>query len=44
MINRVSLRNFGPLVNLEWDKLSNLNVIIARNGGGKTFLLRLQTH
>lgn len=40
MINSVALENFGPLPNLQWQKLAKINLIIGANGCGKTFLLK----
>lgn len=40
MINSVELENFGPLPNLQWQKLAKINLIIGANGCGKTFLLK----
>lgn len=40
MINKVKLKNFGPIKHLEWKNISNLNVIIGKNSTGKTFLLK----
>ena len=40
MINQIKLDNFGPLSNINWSALSNINLIIGGNGSGKTFLLK----
>ena len=40
MIDRVVLRNFGPLSNFDWKQLGRINLIIGSNGCGKTFLLK----
>lgn len=40
MISSVLLKNFGPLKNIEWNDLGNINIIIGPNGAGKTFLLK----
>ena len=40
MIHRIKMSNFGPIASLEADGLKNLNLIIGRNGNGKTFLLK----
>lgn len=40
MIRNVTLKNFGPLDSIHWDKLSNINLVICGNGVGKTFLLK----
>ncbi len=39
-IRDLKLQNFGPLKNVEWSDLDNFNVIVGRNGLGKSFLLR----
>jgi AAA15 family ATPase/GTPase len=40
MINKITLKNFGPLHDAKWKGLANLNLIIGGNGSGKTFLLK----
>ena len=40
MINDITLKNFGPLDHIKWEKLGPLNLIIGGNGSGKTFLLK----
>lgn len=40
MLNDVALKNFGPLEDFEWSNLSGINVILGKNGSGKTFLLK----
>ena len=40
MITSVMLKNFGPLKNIEWNNLGKINIIIGKNGVGKTFLLK----
>jgi len=40
MINRIELKNFGPLTKVDWKKLSQINLVIGGNGSGKTFLLK----
>ena len=40
MINSVKLENFGPIKVLDWQDISNINVIIGKNSTGKTFLLK----
>lgn len=40
MITRVELTNFGPLERLEWKNLGRINLVIGKNGSGKTFLLK----
>ena len=40
MITATKLKNFGPLVDVEWNKLGPINLIIGGNSTGKTFLLK----
>ena len=40
MLNRVELKNFGPLTQINWKNLGKINLIIGGNGSGKTFLLK----
>jgi energy-coupling factor transporter ATP-binding protein EcfA2 len=40
MINRVELKNFGPLTEIDWENLGKINLVIGGNGSGKTFLLK----
>ena len=40
MINSVHTNNFGPLTDLQWNKLGNINLILGPNSCGKTFLLK----
>jgi len=40
MITAVEMNNFGPLTQLRWDNLSEINLVIGSNGSGKTFLLK----
>lgn len=40
MLDNVELHNFGPLPALEWNNLQKINLIIGKNGSGKTFLLK----
>lgn len=40
MINGVQLKNFGPLGELDWQNLGSINLVIGRNGCGKSFLLK----
>ncbi|NLG15604.1 MAG: AAA family ATPase [Lentisphaerae bacterium] len=40
MLNNIKLNNFGPLTELNWPKLGQINLIIGENGTGKTFLLK----
>jgi len=39
-VRDIKLQNFGPLKNVEWNDLDNFNVIVGRNGLGKSFFLR----
>lgn len=41
MIKSLHLKNFGPISDLKCSRLSNLNLIIGKNGTGKTFLLKV---
>ena len=40
MLNRIDLKNFGPLSSLKWENLGPVNLIVGGNGAGKTFLLK----
>jgi AAA15 family ATPase/GTPase len=40
MINKVTLKNFGPLQQLDWQSLGKINLVIGGNGCGKTFFLK----
>jgi AAA15 family ATPase/GTPase len=40
MINKVELRNFGPLRKVSWNNLGKINLITGDNGAGKSFLLK----
>ena len=40
MLNRIELKNFGPLPKLDWRDLGSINLVIGCNGAGKTFLLK----
>ncbi len=40
MINGIKLNNFGPLNQLDWQKLGKINLVVGNNGSGKTFLLK----
>ncbi|MDM8546665.1 AAA family ATPase [Candidatus Venteria ishoeyi] len=40
MLKKVVLKNFGPLTDIHWEGLANINLIIGDNGCGKTFLLK----
>lgn len=40
MINQVRISNFGPVEKLTWNNLGPVNLVIGRNGSGKTFILK----
>jgi AAA15 family ATPase/GTPase len=40
MIKQTTLSNFGPIEALTWNKLGPINLVIGRNGSGKTFILK----
>ena len=40
VVTRVRLDNLGPLDYLEWSNVGSINLIIGRNGTGKTLLLK----
>lgn len=40
MINEIQIHNFGPLQDVKWSGLSNINLILGTNGSGKTFFLK----
>lgn len=40
MVTNLSIKNFGPLGNLEWTGLSKINLVIGVNGSGKTYVLK----
>lgn len=40
MITNLELTNFGPLAQLSWSGLGEVNLVIGGNGSGKTFLLK----
>jgi AAA15 family ATPase/GTPase len=40
MLNRIEIRNFGPLTDVHWDNLGSINLVLGANGTGKTFLLK----
>lgn len=40
MIQSVTLHNYGPIHNLAWNDIGSINVVIAPNALGKTFLLK----
>lgn len=40
MIKNIELNSFGPIKHFAYDGFQNINLIIGRNGSGKTFLLK----
>lgn len=40
MVQSIELHNYGPLKDLEWKNLGNVNLILGKNGVGKSFLLK----
>lgn len=40
IVSRVQFKNFGPLPDFEWSGLKSINLIVGRNGTGKTLLLK----
>lgn len=40
MLQSVELRNYGPLENLQWNTLGRINLILGKNGVGKSFFLK----
>ena len=40
MLDRIQLKNFGPISDLDWSDLGRINLIIGTNSSGKTFLLK----
>jgi AAA15 family ATPase/GTPase len=40
MLNKVELKNYGPLQSVEWRDLGKINLVIGGNDSGKTFLLK----
>ncbi|MCI5150177.1 MAG: ATP-binding protein [Candidatus Electrothrix sp. MAN1_4] len=40
MIDQIKISNFGPLAKLDWHSLGPINLVIGRNGSGKTFFLK----
>lgn len=40
MIQSISLDSFGPIEHFAFDGFQNINLVIGRNGSGKTFLLK----
>lgn len=40
MIKQTRISNFGPIEKLDWKNLGPINLVIGRNGSGKTFILK----
>lgn len=40
MIKHTNISNFGPIEKLGWNNLGPINLVIGRNGSGKTFILK----
>ena len=40
MLNNLEIKNFGPLNEIVWNNLSQINLVIGPNDSGKTFLLK----
>lgn len=40
MLDKICLKNYGPLEDLEWSGLGQINLILGENGTGKSFLLK----
>lgn len=40
MINNIKIDNFGPLVDLQWENIGLINLVLGGNSTGKTFLLK----
>lgn len=40
MIRNISVKSFGPIEDVKCERLCNINLLIGRNGAGKTFLLK----
>lgn len=40
MIKNIEIKSFGPIKQFAYDGFQNINLIIGRNGSGKTFLLK----
>jgi len=40
LLNNATLRNFGPITEIKWGNLAQINLVIGGNGSGKTFLLK----
>jgi len=40
LLSSLMLQNFGPLTEINWTNLGQINLVIGSNGSGKTFLLK----
>lgn len=40
MLEKVEIKNFGPLQDIFWTNLGKVNLVLGANGAGKTFLLK----
>jgi len=40
VLDKIEIKNFGPLAELNWPDLGPINLVIGENGSGKTFLLK----
>lgn len=40
MISNIHIKSFGPIADVKCEHLCNINLLIGRNGAGKTFLLK----
>ena len=40
MLEHITLKNYGPLSDIDWSNLGSINLVIGDNGSGKTFLLK----
>lgn len=40
MIEKIGLKNFGPLSAIDWPGIGRINLVLGGNGKGKTFLLK----
>ena len=41
MIDSITIKNLGVNKNIEWTNLGNINVLIGKNGSGKTSILKM---
>ncbi len=40
MLDKIDMKNFGPLTEIKWGNLGKINLVIGENSCGKTFLLK----